>query len=123
MVEAGETGTYHTPGTHMGTTWGAMFEAIREGVNSDATITYAPEDWLLAQEVSPWTDLPLWLTEADIGLMQPDTSRATAKGFTVRPLAETARDTWAWRQAEDWDQRWGMSRERETELLSLWHDQ
>ena len=51
--------------------------------------------------------------------------RALAAGLTFRPLATTARDTIDWYRARPAEEREtpraGMSREREAELLGLWH--
>jgi 2'-hydroxyisoflavone reductase len=54
-------------------------------------------------------------------------SRALGKGLTLRPLADTTRDTLAWfkslpqeRQAK---LRAGLTTEREKEVLADWHRQ
>jgi 2'-hydroxyisoflavone reductase len=54
-----------------------------------------------------------------------DVSRAVAAGLTYRSLARTTLDTLAWdasRPAEARENRkFGMSREREREVLAAWH--
>jgi 2'-hydroxyisoflavone reductase len=53
-----------------------------------------------------------------------DVSDAVASGLTFRPLAVTTRDTLAWDKArpaeERANRRFGMSREREREVLDAW---
>ena len=53
-----------------------------------------------------------------------DVSDAVSSGLTFRPLEETARDTLEWDKArptaERANRRFGMSRQRERELLDAW---
>ena len=59
------------------------------------------DEHLLAAGVEPYHELPLWLPD------EPDNrafysfsnARARAAGMQLRPLAETARDTWEWLRA------------------------
>lgn len=56
---------------------------------------------LLAEQVAPWTGLPLWLPEADPqhgGMLLASDVRAIAAGLRTRPWGDTARDTLAWAQ-------------------------
>ena len=52
-------------------------------------------------------------------------ANAVAAGLTFRPLGVTARDTLEWDKArpaeERANRRFGMSREREREVLDAWH--
>ncbi len=84
------------------------------------------------------TDLPIWFPPRDDyptpvfepgakGFHQISGQRAIAAGLTFRPLAETARsiideflsrgETWESRR-----RRFGLSREREAELLAAWRE-
>ena len=42
-------------------------------------------------------------------------------GLTVRPVADTARDTLAWLRETPDAPRTGLSREREAGVLAAWH--
>ena len=84
-------------------------------------------DFLAAREVRFGADLPIWFPQEHEygGYGQVDNRRAIAAGLTFRPLATTVTDLLEWhralpaeRQAEE---RAGMSREREAELLREWH--
>jgi 2'-hydroxyisoflavone reductase len=93
-------------------------ERIRGGVGAACTFTWVDDETLLAAEVGPWMELPLWLPGAEYsGMLQADISRALAAGLTFRPLEETARDTLAW-SLEAGEQRETLSRERERRLLA-----
>jgi nucleoside-diphosphate-sugar epimerase len=78
----------------------SFLHACRRAVQSDATFEWVTdEEWLVAQGVAQWTELPLWRTYA--GAWDVASSRAREAGFTTRPLAETVVDTWRWLQSGD----------------------
>jgi 2'-hydroxyisoflavone reductase len=83
---------------------------------SDASFTWVASDRLLAEEVGPWMELPLWLPMARYaGMLRAPAARARAAGLTCRPLAETIKATLT--DAEPVDGV-GLTSERERELLS-----
>ena len=100
-----------------------MLYGIRAVTSTPVGFTWVSEDFLEAQEVRPWGDLPSWVPGDE--LMYVDVRRAVAAGLTYRPLAVTAQDTLEWnkgRPATEREQRRaGMCRERELELLGAWH--
>jgi 2'-hydroxyisoflavone reductase len=129
MVEQGATGIYNAtgPATELGV--GEMLEQIKTTQKSDAKFTWADADFLEAQKVSPWSDMPVWVPPRgeDGGLSRTSIKRALEKGLTFRPLPDTARDTLAWfktlpaeRQAT---LKAGLKPEREAEVLAEWHKQ
>ena len=69
-----------------------------EATGSDAEFVPVGDDALLAAEVTPWTELPLWTPDQPdwAGIWQAGTARARAAGLHSRPVEETVRDTWAW---------------------------
>jgi 2'-hydroxyisoflavone reductase len=75
---------------------------------------------LLAQNVKPWTDLPLWLPRESAGLHQTDIGRALAAGLLCRPLAQTVTDTASWAVGEVDKPDIGITAEREAALLHAW---
>jgi len=71
--------------------------------------------------------VPWILPEGDArGHMQIDNRRAVAAGLTYRPLADTARDTVAWRQSDAVPQalrdrpRYVLTDEQERGMLEAW---
>ncbi len=117
MVDAtarGLGGTFNATGEPM--PFGDLLEECRAVTGSDATFTWVASDALLAEEVGPWMELPLWLPMPGYaGMMRAPTERARAAGLTVRSLAETVRGTLAEAAPVDGV---GLTAERERELLS-----
>ena len=108
-------GTFNVTGEPM--PFGDLLEECRGVTGSDATFTWVASERLLAEEVGPWMELPLWLPiPSYAGMMQAPTERARAAGLTFRPLAETIRGTLA--EAEPVDGV-GLTLEREHELLAM----
>ena len=95
-------GVYDVVGPSM--TMGALLDATRRVVRGDARLHWLPDDVLLANDVAPWTELPLWIPESDTafgGLMQGDDQRAVAAGLTKRPIEDTVADTLRWALGPD----------------------
>jgi 2'-hydroxyisoflavone reductase len=126
MTERRATGTYNAVGPDRVLTMGEMLETCREAARSDAELVWVDEEFLLAEGVQPWTELPVWLPSTDPeagGLSTFDASKAIAEGLTFRPLIETVRDTLAWHREVmkgEPTREGAISREREAELLSAW---
>jgi 2'-hydroxyisoflavone reductase len=102
-----------------------LLEQSAEGVNSEITWTWVDQEFLQAREVEPWMGpgaIPLWLPRPEYdGLPAHDVQPSLDAGLTVRPLAETARDTLAWLEATPDAVVTGIGLDREKELLEAWH--
>ncbi|HEY0369170.1 MAG TPA: NAD-dependent epimerase/dehydratase family protein [Chthoniobacterales bacterium] len=129
MVENGATGIYNATGPAKDLGVGSMLDGIKSALNSNATFTYADADFLEAQKVSPWSDMPVWVPSGgeEGGLARTSIKKALAAGLSFRPLEVTARDTLAWfktlppeRQSK---LQAGLKPEREAEVLAEWHKQ
>lgn len=87
---------------------------------------WAPADFLEAQKVQPWSDMPVWLpgTGDSAGFAQTLATRAQGAGLTIRPLRDTVRDTLAWHltrpRSEQSALKAGIAPEREREVLAAW---
>jgi nucleoside-diphosphate-sugar epimerase len=115
------------------TTMSEMLALCREVTGSTASFTWVDAEFLLANNVAPWTELPIWVPP--IGDMATfytcDSSLALRSGLTCRPARDTVQDTWSWlREHPGWEQtvranrsRVGMAPEREAALLAAWADQ
>lgn len=117
LVEQGVGGTFNA--TNAGCTWRELLETCRQVAESDAEITWVPDEFLVEQEVGEWMELPLWI--ADPAMSAADEAvvdRALAAGLRFRPLAETVRGVLD--EAEPTDAA-GLTPEREAELLAAWH--
>lgn len=96
-----------------------------EGVSSDVTWTWVDQEFLQEHDVEPWMGpgaVPLWLPRPEYdGLPAHDVQPSLDAGLTIRPLAETTRDTLAWLEATADATVSGISLDREKELLAAWH--
>jgi 2'-hydroxyisoflavone reductase len=129
MVEQREAGTYNATGPAKELGIGSMLETIKTANKSNATLTWVNADFLEAQKVAPWSDMPVWIPPRgeEAGGAQINIQRALAKGLTFRPLADTARDTLAWFKSQPAERqaklKAGLTPERESEVLAAWHKQ
>lgn len=123
LAERGTTGDFNATGPAERLSMGSMLEQVGTAASNPYELTWVPESFLESQGVAPWSDLPAWIPGDP--LMFVDVSDAVAAGLTFRPLAVTAADTLAWdrnRPPEERENRaFGMSREREREVLDAWH--
>ncbi|MEP6698458.1 MAG: NAD-dependent epimerase/dehydratase family protein [Verrucomicrobiota bacterium] len=129
MIENGETGIYNASGPARILGIGEMLDGIKAANNSNARFTWVNADFLDAQKVAPWSDMPVWIPPRgeEAGGNRISIKRALDKGLTFRPLAATARDTLAWFKAQPAERqaklKAGLSSEREAEVLAAWHKQ
>ncbi len=133
-IEAGTTGTFNVAGPERPLTMGAFLEACREVVGTDARLTWVSADFLNGQDLTPAERMALFPGErgASAGSTAPPEARAMATmdirkavqaGLTLRPLAETVRDTLAWHRAQraGVEYRANLESARERALLQAWH--
>jgi len=129
MVEQGTVGTFNATGPAYKLTMGKMLNEIKAATKSNATFTWADADFLKAQKVRPWSDMPTWVPPRgeSIGFSQINCQKAISKGLTFRPIGDTTTATLAWFHAQPADRqaklRAGLTAERETTVLAAWHAQ
>ncbi len=129
MVEQRETGIYNATGPAKELGIGQMLDTIKSANKSNATLTWVNADFLEAQKIAPWSDMPVWIPPRgeEAGGARISIQRALAKGLTFRPLVDTARDTLAWFKSQPAERqaklKAGLTRERESEVLAAWHKQ
>ncbi len=130
MVEAKETGTYNATGPDKPLTIAEMLYGIKAVTTAGAQFTWLPTDFLAAQNVRGWRDMPVWVPPGpgNAGFSTRSVAKAVAKGLTFRPLAVTARDTLDWAATRTAEQQTalaegrvaGLSAAREAEVLAAW---
>jgi 2'-hydroxyisoflavone reductase len=87
---------------------------------ADSDVVWVPWDFLEAQGVQPWTDLPAWVPAPMLGLLAANGSKAAAHGLNHKPIEDVVADIAAWdRSRRSEPLRAGMTREREAELLRM----
>ncbi|HEV8138530.1 MAG TPA: NAD-dependent epimerase/dehydratase family protein [Pyrinomonadaceae bacterium] len=127
MVEQGATGPYNAVGPNYKLTIGRMLDEIKAATKSDAQFTWADADFLLANNIHPWSDMPVWVAPRgdETGFTQISNKKALAKGLTFRSIGDTTTATLEWFRSQPADRqaklRSGISAEREKEVLAAWH--
>ncbi len=126
MAAARKTGIYNANGPEYPLPMRELLETCRTVGRSDARFTWVSEAFLLSHNVSPWTEMSLWIPESDpdsAGFFAFDSRKAITAGLRFRPVAETVRDTLEWDVTRPSGHPWraGISSQREQELLEAWH--
>src|SRR5271154_2391752 len=73
-------------------TYGELLEACQDATGREAELIWVDEDWLTVQDITQWSEIPLWRTTA--GAWHVSSERAAAAGLACRPLPETVAGTW-----------------------------
>jgi 2'-hydroxyisoflavone reductase len=103
-----------------------MLAGVAAGVGAEAKLTWVSDSFLNANNVSAWTDMPVWVPRqgGEAGFVRRDIRRALAAGLIFRPVGVTAKDTLDWfRTQPDARQaklRAGLAPDREARLLAQW---
>jgi len=126
LAEAGTTGTFNAVGPDYRLTTDAMVHGCHAVTGGPVTWTHVTPAFLESSEVG----LPIWVPRAGSpysGYGQVSNARAIAAGLAFRPLATTVTDLLAWFRSLPADRQAtlqaGITRERETELLTAWRAQ
>jgi 2'-hydroxyisoflavone reductase len=129
MVEQGTVGTFNATGPAYKLTMGKMFDEIKAATKSNATFTWADADFLRAQKVRAWSDMPTWVPPRgdSIGFSQINTQKALSKGLTFRSIGDTTKATLEWFHKQPAERqaklKAGLTAEREATALAAWHAQ
>ena len=136
IAETRLTGQYSAVGTVM--SWAEWLYGIRAVTATDMSFTWVDADFLLERGQAPWMNIPLWWPARNdwgppaqggniggVGAFAVDPSLARANGLGHRTVADTAKSTLDWYNAnfDDWpeDRRPGFDAAVERELLAAWH--
>ena len=124
LAEQRGTGVFNAAGPARPITMQQMLAGIGQGVGVDPKLVWGAPDFLRANNVSAWSDMPVWMPSQGrtFGFHRRDISRAIAAGLACRPLPLTAADTLAWFRTLSPERqgklRAGLASEREAELLT-----
>jgi len=128
-IERAQFGIYNADGAPGALTMGALLRESQRASGKKSSVTWVPADFLEAQKVSAWGDMPAWIAARGeyAGFGRTSVSKARAAGLSYRPLRETVRDTLAWWRKLPEERRAkpkaGLSAQREAEVLAAWHAQ
>ncbi len=126
LAETKTLGVFNATGPKLPTTMAEMLYGIKAVTTSGAQFTWVPADFLGANQVRAWSDMPVWVPPVGrtAGFARVICQKAYASGLAFRPLAETASATLAWYQArpaaEQEKARAGLSADRELAVLAAW---
>ena len=129
-MEDGVTGVYNATSDPGRFTTGQLLETCKRVSGSDARFTWVPADFLEAQEVAPWSEMPVWLPAQGeyAGFGTVEVRRAMAKGLHFRPLEKTVSDTLDWWRTQPESAegprsalRAGIAPDKEQKVLAAWH--
>ena len=123
VVEQRTLGTFNAVGPASPLSMGRMLDDIQRGIGSHAEFVEASAEFLRQNNVSEWSDLPVWVPgQGDTaGFHRRSNARAIAAGLTFRPVSTTAADTLAWWNAQPEKRRVlraGLKPEREAEVIA-----
>ena len=128
-LERGEGGVFNVGAPQGHPTFGALLSHGLDVTASAARLVWVDDDFLLANDVTIWSELPLWapMNEACGAAWQMSTTRAERAGLRCRPIRETIADTWALMR-EGWEARprpelpkLGIDPDKEQRILAAWH--
>jgi 2'-hydroxyisoflavone reductase len=127
MAEQGTTGIYNATGPKSTLTMAQMLDGIKKVTKTDAQLTWVDADFLAAQKVSAWSDMPVWVPPRgdEAGFSRISIKKALDKGLTFRSVPDTTQATLDWFRKQPADRqaklRAGIKPEREVEVLAAWH--
>lgn len=127
LCEQETVGIYNGLGPRNGYSFTELLYGMKAVTTSDCTFTWVDTDFLYANHVRGYQELPVWMPARNgrEGFGRFDISREIALGLTFRPLAVTTRDTLDYYHAQPAERqavlRAGLKEDREAEVLRLWH--
>ncbi|HLZ57683.1 MAG TPA: NAD-dependent epimerase/dehydratase family protein [Ktedonosporobacter sp.] len=116
MAETRKTGVYNATGPDYALSTARFLEECRSATTSDTRFVWVSED-LLKKHDALFVLQP-WIPAEYAGMNAANCQKALHDGLTFRPIAETVRDTLAWRGEAEL--RSGLKRDQEEQLLREW---
>lgn len=76
--------------------WRDFLEGAKKQFNSNTELIWASENFLTANKVSSFSDLPLWVPLSEDAFMQISNEKLVQTGFEFTPVSETLDDCMRW---------------------------
>lgn len=127
LAETKTLGTFNATGPKSPTNMAEMLYGIKAVTTSDAHFNWVDADFLQANGVRAWSDMPVWVAPrgANAFMLQMNVSKAVAAGLTFRPLAVTAKDTLEWYHSRPAEEQAklaaGIAPDKEKAVLDAWN--
>lgn len=128
MIERKETGVYNANSLPNNLTMERALEECKMVSDSDASFTWVSDNFLMQEEVAPWSEMPLWMPEEGAphlkGFMFINCNKAVGSGLSFRHLNDTIKDTLTWRETNRLNEelKAGIDPDKEQRLLRKWHE-
>lgn len=127
LAEQGARGAFNAIGPDYTLDMAGLLYGLRASSTAGATLTFVPTEFLDAQQVSAWGDMPVWVPgQGDsAGFHTRSNAKAIAAGLSFRSIADTSQATLEWFAAQPDERRnaplrAGISAEREAAVLAAW---
>ncbi|MBP6748591.1 MAG: NAD-dependent epimerase/dehydratase family protein [Xanthomonadaceae bacterium] len=127
LAESKTRGVFNAFGPDYDLDTAALLYGVRACTTQGAKLVFVPTEFLDAQNVSAWGDMPAWVPAAgdSAGFHTRNNAKAVAAGLTFRSIADTTQATLAWFDAQPEERRKagpraGIKPEREAEVLAAW---
>jgi 2'-hydroxyisoflavone reductase len=126
MAERHTVGTFNATGPEHPLQMRQMLSGIGSAIHADFRPIWVASDFLEAEKVEAWSDMPVWVPGQGntAGFARRSIRKALTAGLTFRPLATTASDTLAWFKQQPAERqaklKAGLTPAREEEVLSKW---
>ncbi len=127
-LEQKHTGIFNATSPMNEETTSDMLNYCKQGVSSDAILTWAEADFLQRNEVLPWSGMPVWVPRNGEmgGMSRINSQKAEQHGLQTRTRIDTVRDTLEWYSKQPPGRqkklRAGISRQKEKDVLKAWHE-
>jgi 2'-hydroxyisoflavone reductase len=127
LIEDKQTGVYNASGVPSQLTMANFLEQCKVVSKSNAFFTWVSDDFLMQKQVTPWSEIPLWIPEEmpDFnGFMLFNCSKAFATGLQLRPVSQTIQDVLSWYETHHFQEKpkAGIDFDKEQDLLGQWHE-
>jgi len=127
LVEQNAPGVFNAVGPKNPRSFAEFLYGIKAATTSEATFTWVDADFLIAHDVRPYREMPVWQPARgkNLGFARFDITPELALGLTFRPLAVTTRDTLDYYHMQPPERqeklRAGLEAEHEAQVLAEWH--
>lgn len=98
-IEENISGTFNAVSPHNTLTLGEFLDIVKSEINPDVEFKWVSEKFLRDNDVSCWSQLPLWVYKEIDGFLKVNSNKAINKVLQFRPIADSINDTHVWSRA------------------------
>ncbi|MFT7618261.1 MAG: 2'-hydroxyisoflavone reductase [Planctomycetota bacterium] len=127
LCEKKTLGTFSALGPNKPLPFGDLLESCKRTSQSDAKFLWMTPEFMKANKISAWGDMPLYVHPSD-NMKRPamiSNKTSVAAGLKFRPVDETTKATLDYHLSRDKTRKFraGISAKREAEVIKIWHAQ